>query len=101
MPLTATDVKIVIEVPPFEPPLPAIPLGDEQEADELPKIVVVVHGGCVVSVMCDEPATVAIVDFDAREDWPPAMDWGATEPWDVMDKAVRAAIEGRPDTGGE
>ena len=74
--------------------LPAIPLGDEQESDVIPKIVVVVRGGVVVSVMSQEPLEYALVDFDNEENGGKAWEhgWEPAEPWDAMDEEVAAAL---------
>jgi hypothetical protein len=89
-PTRAADVKIAIDVPNMH--LPAIPVSDEQEQDALPRIVVVVSGGVVQGVYCDEPVEYAVVDFDNIEAGDEFEGFGPTEPWDDMDHEVRVAL---------
>jgi hypothetical protein len=78
---------------PFE-----IPVGDEQEQDPeeyFNRVVIVVRGGCVVSVLTntDEPLEYAVVDFDCLDmDCGDRAAWHDAEPWDDMDDEVREAI---------
>lgn len=61
----------------------------------LPKVSVVVRGGCVVAVISEEAFTYALVDFDNEEAGGLAWGhgWEVSEPWDNMAEDVAEALE--------
>lgn len=97
-PFREVEVAVDIQVEPIGLPmhLPPIPVGDEQEADGLPKIVVVVCGGKVETILGTgeaEGAQYGVVDLDNLKVGGKAFEgWAYVDFWEEMDDEVREAL---------